>query len=148
MAGSLRAAMATIRGKKAAPRSGGLFVFVPLLLAGCGASPPEAAMPPGQTWFAAAALQPAALRLPGAETLMGLGIGELLARLGEPDLRRAEPPAELWQYRSADCVLEVILYAEAGTARVIGSEIYARGADGTAWCPSLGGPAKSRQSRL
>ena len=42
--------------------------------------------------------------------------------LGEPDLRRPEPPAELWQYRSADCVLDVFLYADDGRYRVVRSE--------------------------
>lgn len=79
---------------------------------------------------------------------MGLGAGDVVARFGEPQLRRAEPPAELWQYRSADCVLEVILYAESGTPHVIGSQIYARSADGTARCPSLNLAAKTRESRL
>jgi hypothetical protein len=77
---------------------------------------------------------------------MGLGAAELLARFGEPELRRAEPPAELWQYRSDDCVLEVFLYPKSGTPRVVGSEIYARSADGTADCRSH--RAEGRESRL
>ncbi len=146
MAGSLRAAMATIQEKKAAPRHRGGALLAVALLAGCSASPPEAPIP--QPPLAAGALHAAALRLPPAETLMGLGASDVLARLGEPDLRRAEPPAELWQYRSADCVLEVILYAQSGTRRVIGGEIYARSVAGTARCAALGTAGKSRQSRL
>lgn len=148
MAGSLPAAMA-IRGEKAAPaRRGGPFAAMLLLLAGCSGSLLEAGTQVPESALAAGALRPAALRLPSAETLMGLGASDMLARFGEPDLRRAEPPAELWQYRSADCVLEVILYAASGTPHVIGSQIYARSVDGTAKCPSLNDAAKTRQSRL
>jgi hypothetical protein len=148
MAGSLPAAMA-MRGKKAAPRCrGGLVAVVFALLAGCSAAVPEAEAPVPQTSLEARARHPAALSLPPAESLMGLGAGDVLARFGAPDLRRAEPPAELWQYRSADCVLEVILYAESGTPQVIGSQIYARSVEGTARCPSLSAAAKSRQSPL
>lgn len=146
MARSLPAAMA-MRGKKAAPaRRSGFFAAALVFLAGCSGSLSETGAP--GTALGQSGLHRAALRLPRAETLMGLGAGDVLARFGEPDLRRAEPPAELWQYRSADCVLEVILYAQTGTPRVIGSQIYARSADGTAKCPSLGAGAKSRQSRL
>jgi len=148
MAGSLLAAMAMRGRKAAAQRWGGLSGAVLTLLAGCSASPPEAEAPIPQSPAAALALHPAALRLPRAESLMGLAAGDVLARFGEPDLRRAEPPAQLWQYRSADCVLEVILYADSGRPHVIGSRIYARSADGTARCPSLSAAAKNRQSRL
>jgi len=41
---------------------------------------------------------------------------ELTARLGKPDFQRREPPAELWQYRSAACVLNVFLYPQADGA--------------------------------
>jgi len=147
MAGSLPAAMA-VRGKWAAPaRRGGLFAAALLLLAGCSGSLPEAGTEARGTTLTAGAFHAAALRLPTGETLIGLGAGDVLARFGAPDLRRAEPPAELWQYRSADCVLEVILYAQSGAPHVIGSQIYARSVEGTAKCPSLSA-AKTRQSRL
>lgn len=32
------------------------------------------------------------------------------AALGEPALKRQESPAEVWQYRGADCVLDVFFY--------------------------------------
>jgi len=147
MAGSLLAAMA-MRGKRAAPaRREGFFAAALLLLAGCSGSLPEAGMRTPEIALVAGGLRPAALHLPTGETLIGLGAGDVLARFGEPDLRRAEPPAELWQYRSADCVLEVILYPQSGAPHVIGSQIYARSVEGTAKCPSLSA-AKTRQSRL
>ncbi|MBM3510199.1 MAG: hypothetical protein FJX61_08700 [Alphaproteobacteria bacterium] len=43
--------------------------------------------------------------------LVGLDAGELTRVLGEPRLRRKDPPAEVWQYASADCVLHLFLYA-------------------------------------
>lgn len=36
----------------------------------------------------------------------------LVARLGEPDFTRHDPPAEIWQYRGSTCVLDVFLYPE------------------------------------
>ena len=66
--------------------------------------------------------EPAAARIPALPVLTGLGAAEVMALLGEPDFRRREPPAELWQYRSADCVLDVFLYGEGGRYRVVRSE--------------------------
>ena len=43
--------------------------------------------------------------------LMGLDRGGLAALLGSPDLVRREAPAEIWQYVTADCVFDVVLYA-------------------------------------
>lgn len=76
-------------------------------------APPE--LPP-------APAEPAAMRIPELPVLTGMGPAELVALLGEPDLRRREPPAELWQYRSADCVLDVFLYGGSGPYRVVRSE--------------------------
>jgi hypothetical protein len=66
--------------------------------------------------------EPAVARVPALPVLTGLGAAEVMALLGEPDFRRREPPAELWQYRSADCVLDVFLYGEGGRYRVVRSE--------------------------
>lgn len=41
--------------------------------------------------------------------LMGAGVGDVAAVLGRPTLVRAERPSEIWQYRVADCVLDVFL---------------------------------------
>ena len=57
------------------------------------------------------AIAPAAAGLPThVEQLRGVAAAELARRLGEPDFVRAEPPGVIWQYRSDDCVLELILY--------------------------------------
>ncbi len=47
-----------------------------------------------------------------ARDLTGMTDGELLAVMGEPDLRRAEGDAEAWLYRSQACLLDVFLEAE------------------------------------
>lgn len=38
----------------------------------------------------------------------------LLAELGEPQLKRRESPAEIWQYRGEGCVLDFFLYENGG----------------------------------
>ena len=43
----------------------------------------------------------------------------LVAELGEPRLRRQEPPAEVWQYRGQGCVLDFFLYQDAQTFKVV-----------------------------
>mgnify|MGYP000300744794 CR=1 FL=1 len=43
--------------------------------------------------------------------LIGLDRGGVTALLGSPALIRREAPAEIWQYVTADCVFDVVLYA-------------------------------------
>jgi hypothetical protein len=86
------------------------------LLGACSAAPPPEPLPPS------AAGAPATVRPWVMREFNGLSAAELVARLGEPDFRHAEPPAELWQYRGADCVLDLFLYKQAGSERVVYSE--------------------------
>jgi hypothetical protein len=114
MVGS-RFAAKTANGKTAAPRGGRLCRFLlpgmlVTVLAACSAAPPDA--PP-----VTAARGPIAM-----PSLTGLSAEQVVALLGEPDFRRAEPPAELWQYRGADCVLDIFLYDGAGGFHVVRSE--------------------------
>jgi hypothetical protein len=51
--------------------------------------------------------------------LMGLDPIRLEQRLGAPELRRREPPAEVWQYRTASCILDLFLYAKSGIKEVV-----------------------------
>ena len=44
---------------------------------------------------------------------------QLTQRLGAPDFTRHDAPAEIWQYRSASCVLDVFLYPEDGSLKVV-----------------------------
>ena len=105
-------------------RRGGLTVLgLAFALAACTEGEPGAA--PGAT--GAPATQPPppniaaleSLGLPGeeradaprSEALIGLD-SEALGRLaGTPSLRRQEGPAEVWQYRVRDCVMDAYLYA-------------------------------------
>jgi hypothetical protein len=61
--------------------------------------------------------------------LVGLNEGELARVLGEPRLRRKEPPAEVWQYASADCVLHLFLYAGRDRAGLRVRHVEVRGRD-------------------
>lgn len=46
------------------------------------------------------------------ERLVSLSEHEVTAMFGEPEIRRIEDPAQIWQYRNADCVLDLYLYRE------------------------------------
>lgn len=48
------------------------------------------------------------------EQLITMTRDDLNGLLGQPDLVRRENPAEIWQYRGKDCVLDVFLYNEDG----------------------------------
>ncbi len=65
-----------------------------------------------------AALPPAPKIDDDPARLMGLDRAGLAKLLGDPDLTRREPPAEIWQYRGGSCVFDVFLYEEAGRQRV------------------------------
>ena len=52
------------------------------------------------------------------EQLKGMKPAEVRSLLGEPDFRRSEPPSELWQYRAADCVLDLFFDPGADGLRV------------------------------
>ncbi|MBK8174501.1 MAG: hypothetical protein IPK66_04210 [Rhodospirillales bacterium] len=61
-----------------------------------------------------------ASRPPGAndlapEQLVGLDGDQLIALLGPADFQRQDGPAEIWQFRDPDCVLDVFLYADSST---------------------------------
>lgn len=43
------------------------------------------------------------------ESLVGLSAIEISGRFGPPALIRRETPVELWQYRSARCVMDVVI---------------------------------------
>lgn len=52
------------------------------------------------------------------ETLMGLSPNEVSAMMGQPELRRQEQPAEIWQYRTGTCVFDVFFYDQGGRQQV------------------------------
>jgi len=45
-------------------------------------------------------------------SLVGVAPAAISARLGEPDFRRDEPKAEVWQYSGGDCSLFVYFYKD------------------------------------
>ena len=65
-------------------------------------------------------------RAPEIKDLAGLKPADVVSILGPPDLRRDEPPAELWQYRAADCVLNLFFYDDAGGYRLTHAEAWQR----------------------
>ncbi|MGH6980649.1 MAG: hypothetical protein ACREFC_05530 [Stellaceae bacterium] len=52
---------------------------------------------------------------------------EVEALVGNPDFRRVEAPGELWQYRSAECVVDFFFYGSGDRRRVVHAD--ARGRD-------------------
>ena len=98
---------------------------VGLLLAACSsgpaATPPQASATPTVPPTLATLGHPPAL---GA--LNGLAPAQVAALIGDPDLRRVDPPAEIWQYRSADCVLELYFYDSGSSTRVVYAETRSR----------------------
>jgi hypothetical protein len=148
MVGSLGAAKAA-NGEGTAARCGALRRALCAgaalaLLAGCSAAAPGP--------LASPVAAPEMTRQPAAQPLTGLSAQQVVALLGEPDFRRAEPPAELWQYRNADCVLDLFLYADAAGAHVVHSETRDRSlvqaGDGRCAITSESLVGRSRQSRL
>src|SRR4051812_20810698 len=86
-------------------------------------APAEAAPAPAPTAMPATAAVPPAppAAIPAgvgeapqaAAQFLGTGPAELRRWLGEPQLRRAEGPAEVWLYAAGGCALDIILYREA-----------------------------------
>src|SRR6185437_8156169 len=80
---------------------------------------------------------------PAIKDLAGLKPADVLSILGKPDLKRDEPPAELWQYRAADCVLNLFFYREAGVYRLLSAESWTRASAASAApvpCRAAGAP--------
>jgi hypothetical protein len=88
------------------------------LLSGCQAAPP----PPDPVHSA---------------SILGLDSGAVRKLLGEPGLIRREEPAEVWQYRTASCVLDVVLYGQASGPRVVYTEARTPTAEPTQADPCL-----------
>lgn len=71
----------------------------------------ESELPPAETYETASPADP--------DAVMGLGRTEVEALLGEPGLVRREAPAEVWQYQSRGCVLDVFLYQASADFQVV-----------------------------
>ncbi len=55
--------------------------------------------------------------------IMGLTRAELSDLLGKPHFRRRDITAEIWQYRHAECILDVFLYESGDDYRVLHFEM-------------------------
>ncbi len=85
-------------------------------------APAAAKPPPTQT----AALPPS----PALSRLQDMKQPQVEALVGSPDFRRVEPPAELWQYRTADCVVDLFFYGKDDDRRVVHEDARPRDASG------------------
>lgn len=65
------------------------------------------------------------LKDPGPGDLIGLAAVDIDRMFGQPDFKRHDPPAEIWQYKKSGCVLDIFLYKQAGGSRV--THVEARG---------------------
>lgn len=65
----------------------------------------------------------------GPLEFVGRSAQDMRARFGTPTLIRREPPAEIWQYRHDNCVLDIYLYGETAPDTVQHAEV--RPVDGT-----------------
>ncbi|MHA1598608.1 MAG: hypothetical protein ACTSV1_07785 [Alphaproteobacteria bacterium] len=87
-------------------------LIVPLMLmltlAAC-ATPSAKTTPPKTTVTAPPTVQ---VQLKSAD-LIGLDAARLTALFGAPDFRRIDAPAQLWQYRTGVCLLDLFLYPDA-----------------------------------
>ena len=129
-------------------------LLVPALTCACAASFPMSSSSPGE----GAALTGAGRQASEMGRLAGLDASEVITLVGEPDFRRNDPPAQLWQYRSAACVLDVYLYREGDAYRVTRVESRERSLAGALastgpdpdHCAGTNAPLRShlRQSRL
>jgi hypothetical protein len=124
-----------------------------LMLAAC-SSGPWAGAPPSASYPDVAPTLAALGRPPAIADLKGLAPEQVTALIGNPDLRRTDPPAEIWQYRSADCVLELYFYNSGASRRMVYAEAHRRTperrpGDGVACSQNLGPlRAATRQTKL
>jgi hypothetical protein len=59
---------------------------------------------------------PRALPKLDPKELIGLDKAAITALIGKPGFLRIDPPAELWRYRQAGCILDIFLYATGGNS--------------------------------
>jgi len=79
-------------------------------------------------------------------SILGLDGGAVRKLLGEPGVIRRETPAEVWQYRTANCVLDVVLYDQASGKRVVYTEARTPTAEPTQADPCLSDVLTKRRS--
>jgi len=88
---------------------------------------------------------PGAVRL---GNLAGLAPAQVAALYGQPDFRRNDPPAQVWQYRSADCVLDLYFYSGDGGEQLVFAQSRPRSLQQNASAgPCLDGDAAALRAR-
>ncbi|HEV2678248.1 MAG TPA: hypothetical protein VGV37_27215 [Aliidongia sp.] len=96
-------------------------ILLATLLAACSTgvnAPGNAALSPTDVTYRTPQAARPHFALAEMASLHDMSDRQLMQRLGSPDFTRRDPPAEIWQYRSASCVLDVFLYPEAGGLKV------------------------------
>jgi hypothetical protein len=66
----------------------------------------------------AAAPAPVPAKPARPEDILGLAADAIEKLLGRPELVRRDAPAQVWQYRSASCIVDLYLYPEKTSYRV------------------------------
>ncbi|MFO1190030.1 MAG: hypothetical protein U1E97_10740 [Alphaproteobacteria bacterium] len=99
-----------------------ILAVLALVLAGCGSSrdpaidaSPQAATPDASSERTAAVPRPPArIPMPPADIdpgqILKANGDQVMSLLGKPEMKRREKQAELWQYRSSSCVLNLFVY--------------------------------------
>jgi hypothetical protein len=92
-----------------------------VMMAACTGAPPSPQRVDGAVALSVPPAPPPKPRLDVRElpALQNISEHELVSRLGTPDFMRKESTAEIWQYRSDTCVLDVFLYPEDGALKVM-----------------------------
>jgi len=96
------------------------FVVLPLMLAGCGETPPPKPLP------TPVAFAP----VPGLERLIGKPATAATALLGVPGLDRHDGPGRSLQFVGAGCILDVYFYPDPAAGQPTARFAEARHADG------------------
>jgi hypothetical protein len=138
-----------------------LAAAVTLVLSACSALPsregapepaalrenPAAATLPAQKPLGTARPETPAPPAPTPDQLVGLTPLQMVELIGTPDLRRKEAQAEMWQYVSGPCVLDVFLYEDKeGTARVAHTNLRSQNAAKTPREACLGDMVRQKRS--
>lgn len=76
------------------------------------------APPPPSSPLVAVPPPPSPPPRPALADLVGLSDLAVVARLGHADRRRRDPPAEVWQYLTGSCILDLFLYPDGAGQRV------------------------------
>lgn len=124
-------------GSKAA-RGAALGLLGGILAACAGGPPPPSVMSsaPGVT-AAVAALPAVPRRIVALHEIENRPPPVIRALLGPPGLERREPPAEVWQYVSATCILDITFYPTADRQPQRAAYLESRTtSDGTAMAPA------------